>query len=171
MASFFAGHSSGEYAAACASGSLSFADAVRLTVRACTSFAFNATPYVGARRAHAQRLHGLLSSRTINTSSLRPSTDKNAPPERRAQMSALILEASHTANEVAEVVADVRQQRKGGEAMVEIASVNSVRSLSFIPCLPARTLMSARWGGEQSSQVILSGSRAGCARFLLFTRR
>ncbi|GAA94050.1 uncharacterized protein L969DRAFT_85578 [Mixia osmundae IAM 14324] len=113
MASHFAGHSSGEYTAAVASGALSFADGVRLT-----------------------RLHGLLTSRTLQLAKLHPYVNVEAPMESRAQMSALVINPGHTHDEVRLLVEKVAREHSGHEGMVEVASYNS------------------------STQVILSGSRA-----------
>ena len=99
MASIFAGHSSGEYSAAVASGAFSFADGVRLT-----------------------RLHGLLTSRVLYTSDLLPFTATDAPRHIRAQMSAIMVTPGRTHDEVREVVETMAKEQ---DLRVEIASYNS----------------------------------------------
>lgn len=116
-ASYFAGHSSGEYSACVASGAISFTEGVNLT-----------------------RLHGLLTSRTLQLSSLKSYSDYDATDEERAQMSAIVLQGDSGVDEVSKVLKKVRKEYKGNSGMVEIASYNS------------------------SSQIALSGSRAGVLR-------
>lgn len=117
-ASFFAGHSSGEYSAAIASRSISFKEGVKLT-----------------------RLHGLLTSRTLQLSSLRSYTEHHATDEERAQMTALLMHPDSTVDDVQRVLDEVQAKFKGAQkknlGLVEIASYNS------------------------SLQLVLSGSRAG----------
>lgn len=113
----FAGHSSGEYSACVASGVISFAEGVNLT-----------------------RLHGLLTSRTLQLSSLKSYSEYDANDEERAQMSALVLQSGRNVDEVKRALAKVREKYKGNSGMVEIASYNS------------------------STQLVLSGSRAGVLR-------
>lgn len=113
-ASFFAGHSSGEYSACVASGMVSFAEGVKLT-----------------------RLHGLLTSRTLQLSSLKSYSEYSANDEERAQMSALLLHPGATVEDVEAVIKQTRNTFKANSGMVEIASYNS------------------------SHQLVLSGSRAG----------
>ena len=110
-ASYFAGHSSGEYSACVAAGVISFAEGVRLT-----------------------RLHGLLTSRTLQLSDLKSYSEYDATDEERAQMSALVLQKGKTVDDVKEVLRKTRQKFKGNTGMVEIASYNSVcPSLSTKP--------------------------------------
>lgn len=109
-ASYFAGHSSGEYSACVASGVITFAEGVKLT-----------------------RLHGLLTSRTLQLSSLKSYSEYDATDEERAQMSAVVVQGGHTHADVKEEVRKVREkyQGQGNSGMCEIASWNSVRTLLF----------------------------------------
>lgn len=113
-ATFFAGHSSGEYSACVASGIVSFAEGVKLT-----------------------RLAGLLTSRTLQLSSLKSYSEYTANDEERAQMSALLLHPGSSVEDVKNIVRKTRENNPGNAGLVEIASYNS------------------------SHQLILSGSRAG----------
>ncbi|KAK4700167.1 hypothetical protein P7C70_g6086, partial [Phenoliferia sp. Uapishka_3] len=124
-ASYFLGHSSGEYSAAVASGAISFADGVRLT-----------------------RLHGLLTSAALSLPSINLSASLDAPPSRLAQMSAIVINAGHSHQEVADVINSISPLpgRKGAEGCVEVASYNS------------------------SAQVVLAGSRDGILRASEFLR-
>ena len=134
----FAGHSSGEYSACVASGVISFTEGVNLT-----------------------RLHGLLTSRTLQLSSLKSYSEYDANDEERAQMSALVLQAGRNVDEVQRVLAKVREKYKGNSGMVEIASYNSV-SAKRIRRLRSVSLTSV--SAVQSTQLVLSGSRAGVLR-------
>jgi malonyl CoA-acyl carrier protein transacylase len=93
---------------------------------------------------HLTRLHGLLTSRALQLSSLKTYSDPNATDEERAQMSAIMLQDSpdSTPEKVSEIIRKVRSEFEGdgNEGMVEIASYNS------------------------SKQLVLSGSRAGVLR-------
>lgn len=102
-ASHFAGHSSGEYSACIASGVISFAEGVRLT-----------------------RLHGLLTSRTLQLSDLKSYSEYDATDEERAQMSALVLQQGKSVDDVKDVLRRTREKYRGNTGMVEIASYNSV---------------------------------------------
>jgi malonyl CoA-acyl carrier protein transacylase len=102
-ASYFAGHSSGEYSACVASNAITFAEGVKLT-----------------------RLHGLLTSRTLQLSSLKTYSDHSANDEERAQMSALVLHHKKGIEDVLKVVKETRESNKGNAGMVEVASYNSV---------------------------------------------
>ncbi|BGP21647.1 [acyl-carrier-protein] S-malonyltransferase [Rhodotorula toruloides] len=119
-ASLILGHSSGEYSAAVATGALSLSDGVRLT-----------------------RLHGLLTHYALSLPSIGLSPDFDAPPSRRGQMSALVLNPGHSHAEIADVIRRVRAERadrEGAEGTVEVASFNS------------------------STQVVLAGTREGIMR-------
>jgi len=116
-ASFFAGHSSGEYSACVADGIITFQEGVKLT-----------------------RLHGLLTSRTLQLSSLRSYTEQDARDEERAQMTALLMHPDSTVEDIQRVLDEVADKFQGDQknlGLVEIASYNS------------------------SLQLVLSGSRAG----------
>jgi malonyl CoA-acyl carrier protein transacylase len=97
-AAYFLGHSSGEYSAAVAAGSISFADGVRLT-----------------------RLHGLLTSAALSLPSINLSPSPFSPALQRAQMSALVLNPGHEHKEVLQVVEAISDS----EAPVQVASYNS----------------------------------------------
>ncbi|KAM0755777.1 FabD/lysophospholipase-like protein [Meredithblackwellia eburnea MCA 4105] len=105
-ASYFLGHSSGEYSAAVASGAISFADGVRLT-----------------------RLHGLLTSAALSLPSIGLSSSLDSAPSKLAQMSALVINPGHSHQEVADVIDAISHSRprglKGAEGSVEVASYNS----------------------------------------------
>ncbi|BGO96621.1 Malonyl CoA-acyl carrier protein transacylase [Rhodotorula toruloides ATCC 204091] len=119
-ASLILGHSSGEYSAAVATGALSLSDGVRLT-----------------------RLHGLLTHYALSLPSIGLSPDFDAPPSRRGQMSALVLNPGHSHAEISDVIRRVRAERsgrEGAEGTVEVASFNS------------------------STQVVLAGTREGIMR-------
>lgn len=116
-ASFFAGHSSGEYSACVASGVISFTEGVNLT-----------------------RLHGLLTSRALQLSSLKTYSDHKAKDEERAQMSAIMLQGNATSEQVQTIINGIKNENEGNFGLVEIASYNSSR------------------------QLVLSGSRAGVLR-------
>ncbi|KAH9818077.1 acyl transferase/acyl hydrolase/lysophospholipase [Melampsora americana] len=110
----FSGHSSGEYTACAAAAVMTFTNAVHLT-----------------------RLHGLLTSRTLELKGLAPSTAIHLSDNQRAQMSALLINAPlHGLCDITRVLStsDTDVSRLGP---VEIASINS------------------------STQIVLSGSRAG----------
>ncbi|BGP63782.1 hypothetical protein NBRC10512_007968 [Rhodotorula toruloides] len=116
-ASLILGHSSGEYSAAVATGALSLCDGVRLT-----------------------RLHGLLTHYALSLPSIGLSPDFDAPPSRRGQMSALVLNPGHSHAEISDVIRRVRAERsgrEGAEGTVEVASFNS------------------------TTQVVLAGTREG----------
>lgn len=86
------------------------------------------------------RLHGLLTSRALQLSSLKAYSDHTAKDEERAQMSAIMLQGDSIPEQVQEVIQQVREQNEGNLGLVEIASYNSSR------------------------QLVLSGSRAGVLR-------
>lgn len=110
----FSGHSSGEYTACAAAGVMSFTNAVHLT-----------------------RLHGLLTTRTLELKGLAPSTAIHLSDNQRAQMSALLINAPlHGLSDIAQVLS-TSNTNASELGPVEIASINS------------------------STQIVLSGSRAG----------
>ncbi|KAI5476822.1 [acyl-carrier-protein] S-malonyltransferase [Pseudohyphozyma bogoriensis] len=112
-AEYFLGHSSGEFTAAVASGAVSLKDGVRLI-----------------------RLHGLLTTATLQLPSISLSSAPSTPPVKFAQMSALIITPGHSHQEVADIISSVSTEG----AVVEVASYNS------------------------SSQVVLAGCREGILR-------
>ncbi|KAK4058035.1 [acyl-carrier-protein] S-malonyltransferase [Microbotryomycetes sp. JL221] len=108
-ASAILGHSSGEYSAAVAAGSLEFADAVRLI-----------------------RLHGLLTSYTLSLPSIGLSYKPDAPDAVRGQMSALVINPGHTHEEVTKIIKSIRESRASldqSAGTVEVASFNSSAQL------------------------------------------
>ena len=72
------------------------------------------------------RLHGLITSRTLQLSSLKAYSDHDAKDEERAQMSALVLHNGATIEDVQRIVQETRETYEGNHGMVEIASYNSV---------------------------------------------
>lgn len=101
---FYLGHSSGEFAAAVASGAIAFKDGVRLA-----------------------RLHGLATELALELPGIELSASSLADPATFAQMSAIIINPGHSHDEVANVVRGVSSTEagQGARGAVEVASFNS----------------------------------------------